>query len=72
MITKDSPLVETSALRLVMSESLLQTLADKCWENGDDVPTNNIDPSCLAEFRELITRLDWRLKELEAANDCYA
>jgi hypothetical protein len=73
MFNPDSPLVETSKLRLLMSENLLKAISERCWQTEDQcVPTDYVDPSCLAEFRQLLDRIDFQLKELEAATACHA
>lgn len=67
MFTKDSPLVETSTLRLLMSENLLKALAERCWEYDDNTPSETIDPKCIEEFRNRLNQIDFHLQELEAA-----
>jgi hypothetical protein len=71
MITKDSPLVETSRVRLLMSEHLLRAISQQCWQRDDNVPTNSLDNETLLEFRILLDEMDTQLKEIEAANACY-
>ena len=70
MFTADSPLVETSVLRLEMSENLLKAISERCWEYDDNIPSEYVDPSIVQEFRTLLNRIDFQLQEIEAATAC--
>ena len=70
MYTKQSELIKNVELKLTMSENLLRVLKYRCWEEGDDVPTEAVDNETLETFRVLLKSLEKQLTEIETASAC--
>ena len=68
MYTQQSELVKEAELKLLMSENLLKVLKYRCWEDGDDEPTEAVDNKTLDIFRRLLKSLDKQLTEIETAS----
>ncbi len=71
MIKCNSPLVESTRLRMLMTENLLSALNYQCWGNSNDSPSNYIDLDTLERFREMLDRSNDYLKELFTAYEIY-
>jgi succinate dehydrogenase flavin-adding protein (antitoxin of CptAB toxin-antitoxin module) len=70
MYTKHSEFIKNVELKLLMSENLLKVLKYRCWEAGDDEPTEAVDNETLDTFRRLLKSLDKQLSEIETASSC--
>jgi len=68
MYTKQSELIKNAELKLLMSENLLRVLKYRCWEDGDDEPTESVDNETLDTFRQLLKSIDKQLSEIETAS----
>lgn len=71
MYTKHSELVKNAELKLMMSENLLRVLKYRCWEDGDDEPTEGVDSETLDTLRRLLNSLDKQLTEIETASSIW-
>ena len=70
MITSESPLYQSTKLRLMMTANLVQSMNYHCWENGDDTASDYVAPEQLSELKSLLEQINGNLAEIEAAAQC--
>lgn len=68
MLTQDSYLIQQTLERALMTQHLLEALAARCWQDGDDIPTETVSLEVIETLAQTIRDSETSLKEIQSAN----
>ena len=68
MLTKDSYLIQQTLERALMTQHLLEAVAARCWQSGDDTPTETVSLEVIETLAQMIHDSETSLKEIQSAN----
>lgn len=62
------PVVSTLKFHTLVVEHALNAINRRCWENGDDTPSDYLDPEILQTVKDSLERIHETVAEIETAN----
>ena len=68
MITYDSPFGKALVDRAVLLEDSLKMIHQICWKDGDDMPSESLDPDALEDVKDILKRAAYIVEEITTAN----
>jgi len=65
------PVISTLKFYTLVVENALNAINRRCWENGDDTPSDYLDPEILQTVKESLERIHETVAEIETANQYF-